>query len=262
MDGLTHAGQVALVTGSGGDIGGAIAARMASAGAFVAAADLSLPAAERTAEVITTRGFSAAPFEVDVRSRPQVEAMLDAIERAAGPVTLVVAAAGVVHPVPFLDLEEVDWQRTLAVNLNGVFHVIQATARRLIGTPLGGSFVAISSVSGRGPRPDQADYAASKAAVISLVQSAAVALAPHRIRVNAVCPGVVEGGMTRRLHQARAARLGITPEESLARLMRTVALGRAAQPGEVADVVAYLLSPNSGYITGQSINVCGGLAFN
>jgi NAD(P)-dependent dehydrogenase (short-subunit alcohol dehydrogenase family) len=126
----------------------------------------------------------------------------------------------------------------------------------------GGRIVNLSSISGRSGRPDQAHYAAAKAGVISLTQSAALALAGQNITVNAVCPGVVETPMTMGIHQARAGTLGITPEESLARMVARIPLGRLEKTDDVAGAVAFLCSPDAAYITGQSLNVCGGMEMN
>ena len=122
--------------------------------------------------------------------------------------------------------------------------------------------MAISSVAGRGGRPDATDYAASKAGVISLVRSAALALAAHRITVNAVCPGIVDTEMTRAIHIERARLAGVTPAESLASLAATIPLGRMETAEDVANAVAFLLSAEGSYITGQALNVCGGLEFD
>jgi NAD(P)-dependent dehydrogenase (short-subunit alcohol dehydrogenase family) len=262
MNDRAFTGRTALVTGGGGGIGRAVAERLAAHGAQVAVADVALDPAREVVRAIVADGGGASAYAVDVRSPRDLDATLERIERAAGPVTLLVAAAGVLEPTPFLELSEEAWRRTVDVNLTGVFLTIQSVARRLVAAGLGGRMVAISSVSGRGPRPDSADYAASKAGVISVVRSAAVALAPHGIRVNAVCPGVVEGAMTERLHAVRGARLGISSKASLGAILESVALGRAARPQEVADVIAYLLSDASSYVIGQAVNVCGGLAFD
>ena len=125
-----------------------------------------------------------------------------------------------------------------------------------------GSLVGLSSISARGGRPDSADYAASKAGVISLVRSAALAFAKNQININAVCPGIVETEMTRGLHERRAKMTGITPEESYAKILSTIPLGRPQTADDVADVVAFLLSKDASYITGQALNADGGMEFD
>jgi NAD(P)-dependent dehydrogenase (short-subunit alcohol dehydrogenase family) len=122
-----------------------------------------------------------------------------------------------------------------------------------------GSLVALSSVAGRSGRANAPDYAASKAGVISVVKSAALALAPHGIRANAVCPGVVETPMTTAIHEQNARELGITPDESLRRMVAGIPLGRVETPDEVADAIAFLLGDGGRYVTGQALNVCGGI---
>lgn len=115
---------------------------------------------------------------------------------------------------------------------------------------------------GKGPRADSAGYAASKAGVISLVRSAAIALAPFGIRVNAVCPGVVDTAMTQRIAAARAAEKGISVDEALHAVLDRVPLGRMETADEVADVIGFLLSDAASYVTGQALNACGGLEFD
>ena len=111
-------------------------------------------------------------------------------------------------------------------------------------------------------RPDQAHYAAAKCAVISLTQSAALSFASQGITINAVCPGVVDTPMTAGIHQIRAETLGITPQESLARMVARIPLGRLETTDDVAGAVSFLCSPDAAYITGQSLNVCGGMEMN
>lgn len=255
-------GRTALITGAGGGIGAAIAHRLASEGAHVALADLSLPGAERIAHAIRASGGKASAHQLDVTSAEDVAKVVQEIEQAHGLVSMAVTCAGILKTYPFLELPVEKWNATLAVNLTGTFLTFQAVARRLVAADQLGSLVGISSVAGRGGRPTVADYAASKAGVISIVRSAALALAKHHINVNAVCPGVVDTEMTRQIHVDRARMAGITPEESVARMAATIPLGRIQTGDDVADVVAFLLSPDAGYITGQSLNACGGLEFD
>lgn len=251
-------GRTVAVSGAAGGIGRSCARLLAAQGARVALLDIALDGARETAGLISAAGGRCAVYESDVTASAAVEAALDRAESELGPVTLAVGAAGIIRNTPFLELTESAWDRTLAVNLRGMFALLQAVARRAVRHG-GGSMVAVSSVAGRGGRPTAADYAASKAGVISLVRSAALALAGDGVTVNAVCPGVVDTEMTRAIHQDKGAISGITAEESFARQAAQIPLGRVESPEEVAAAVAFLLSPSAAYITGQALNVCGGL---
>jgi NAD(P)-dependent dehydrogenase (short-subunit alcohol dehydrogenase family) len=256
---MTLIGNTAFITGAAGGIGAAVAQRLAGLGAAVAVTDVSLEGAQRVAQQLIDAGGKAAAFKLDVASAENVREVVGAAEAAFGLQTMAVSCAGVIRIAPFLSLTSSDWDRTLGINLKGTFLVLQEIGRRLVEAKVSGSLVALSSVAGRGGRVNAVDYAASKAGVISVVRSAALALAPHRITVNAVCPGIVETEMTLSIHRERAQLSGITPEESLAKLAATIPLGRIETANDVAGAVAFLLSPEGSYITGQSINVCGGL---
>jgi NAD(P)-dependent dehydrogenase (short-subunit alcohol dehydrogenase family) len=256
------AGAIALVTGGAGGIGAAVARSLAREGAHVAVADRDIAPAERIASEIAAAGGMASAHRLDVADGEDVRETVADIRARFGTITHAVTAAGIIAIHPFLDLTSDDWDRTLAVNLRGTFLTFQAVARQLVEASRGGSLVAISSVAGRGGRPTATDYAASKAAVISLVRSAALALAANGITVNAVCPGIVDTDMTRAIHAERAILAGVTPAESLARLAATVPLGRIETAEDVAHAVSFLLSSEGSYITGQALNVCGGLEFD
>ena len=183
-------------------------------------------------------------------------------ESELAPLGGLVTAAGVIGKAPFLDLSVDTFERTIGVNLTGTWLTVQRVARRLSARGEGGAIVAISSVAGRGGRATAADYAASKAGVISVVRSAAQALAADGIRVNAVCPGVVDTPMTDTIHDYNAQELRISREESLARMVASIPLGRIETGEDVARAVEFLLSEQAGYVTGQALNVCGGLEFD
>jgi len=234
---LSLRGTVALVTGGPGGIGAAVVRRLAAEGAHVAIADLHLDRCQALAAEVAASGGAASSHRLDVASSRQVSAVLDDVEASAGAVTLAVTAAGVIDTFPFLELPDEAWDRTLEVNLKGTFNVIRELARRLTRTRAPGSIVAVASIAARGGRPSAADYAASKAGVVSVARSAALALAPSGIRVNAVCPGVIDTDMTQAIHRERARLGGIAPDESLARMAATIPLGRVGTPDEVAAAI-------------------------
>jgi NAD(P)-dependent dehydrogenase (short-subunit alcohol dehydrogenase family) len=254
--------RVAFVTGAAAGIGAATAEALARAGYAVAVSDVDDDALGEVVEQVRAVTEQVIAVPADVRDAAAVRAAVDRTCSALGPPTAVFAAAGVMAVSPFLELSVDAWRRTLDINLTGTFTVLQTCAQVMTQAGSAGSMVAVASVAARGPRADAADYAASKAAVLSLVRSAAVALGPSGIRVNAICPGVIDTAMTRRNAERRAQREGGTPEQALAKLVGAVPLGRLAAPEEVASVALALLGDGFGYVTGQAVNVCGGLEFD
>ena len=253
-------GRNAFVTGAANGIGRGVALRLASAGAALALNDLDAAALEAVVGEIRDAGGRAMAYPADVASPSAVAAAVAEAGDELGPLTLGVTSAGIVDIVPALELSEEAWDRTLSVNLKGTFFTLQALARHMMATD-GGRLVAIASIGGKRGRADAVDYTASKAAVVSVVQSLAMALAP-KVQINAVCPGVVDTAMTPKIHKARAKRAGITEEESVNALVATIPMGRIETPDDVARAVQYFLSDQADYVTGQALNVCGGMIFN
>jgi NAD(P)-dependent dehydrogenase (short-subunit alcohol dehydrogenase family) len=239
--------KVAVVTGAGQGIGRAIALRLARDGFAIALADINPAALAEVQGEITAIGQPAITIAGDL-----------IIEQSAewGTLTVLVNNAGRVTTRPYLEVTEDEWDATLSLDLKTVFFAMQYAAPRMTN---GGRMVNLASIAARSGRVDQAPYAAAKAGVISLTRSAALAFAPIGINVNAVCPGVVDTPLTRRSHELRAEILGITPEESLARMITRIPLGRIETTDDVAGAVSFLCSPDSAYMTGQALNVCGGM---
>ncbi len=250
--------KTALVTGAGQGIGRAIALRLAQGGYALALVDVNAATLAGVCAEIVAAGGSALALEADLSDLAQVQTVVDRALAARGRLDVLVNNAARLITRPFMDVTEADWDTVLTLGLKTVFFAMQAAARPMIAQGAG-RIVNIASISGRSGRTDQTAYAAAKAGVISLTRSAALALAPHRVNVNAVCPGVVDTPLTQALHTERARLAGITYAESLDHMLAKVPLGRLETPDDVAGVVAFLCSPESSYMTGQALNVCGGL---
>ena len=241
-------GKVALVTGAQQGIGRAIAVALARDGADVGVNFLDEPsAAERVADEIRSLGRRSLAVQADVAQAASVEAMVAAVVDALGPPEVLVNNAGVFPRASFLELQEREWDHVLGVNLKGSFLCAQAVARALVAGDRPGAIVNISSSAVRGDARG-VHYSASKAGVVGLTRAMALALAPHRIRVNAIAPGLTD---------TQQPRYGNT-EEQLAVRAREIPLGRMAQPEEIARVAVFLATSEACWITGELIHVNGG----
>ena len=254
-------GKTAMVTGAGRGIGRAIALRLAREGADVAVCDIDTGAAERVAGEVIALGRRGLGVDLDVASRPSVDAAVETIARAWGGIDFLVNNAGITIGGAVVDFAESDWDRMIEINLKGVLRCSQAVARRMIARG-SGKIVNVASESGKTAKPLFAVYATTKFAVVGLTQGLAQELAPHRINVNAVCPGIVRTQMWEELDRTLARLQGLKEGEALERRRLSIPLGRLEEPEEVAGVTAFLLSPDADYMTGQSVNVTGGREFH
>ena len=255
--------KVVLVTGAGAGIGRATALAMAEVGATVAAADIDLAAAQRTADQAAGNARRAIAIEADCGDVASIDAMIARTVAELGRLDVIVNNAGVTRYAQIMDLTEADWDRIHRVNAKGVFFCLQRAAREMIrksSRGSGGRIINIASISGRGyPGASNAAYAASKGAVISLTWMAAQQLGRHNINVNAICPGVTRTELGARNAVERAAERGITVAELNAEAEARIPIGRANQPEDIAAMAVFLASPAARNITGQAYNVDGGL---
>lgn len=240
------AGRVALVTGAGSGIGRAVALRLRSAGAALAALDVDRASAERTAAALGDRALAVA---ADVADAVAVDRAFAEVEATLGPVDILANVAGIygVH-APIREQTLANWRRVLDVNLHGTF----LCTRRALPTMLDrgyGRIVNIASGAALGPRPGIAPYAASKGAVIGFTKAVALEVASRGVTVNAVLPGVTDTPMPRQYGS----------EERLVALARANPMGRIGRPADIAAAVAFLATEDAAYITGQTVAVNGGV---
>jgi meso-butanediol dehydrogenase/(S,S)-butanediol dehydrogenase/diacetyl reductase len=268
-------GKVAIVTGAGRKlgIGRAIALRLARDGANVAVADICREFEEfpgyglgmweglkSTAEEIDGLGVRGLPVRVDVTDAAAVDEMVAQTQEAFGRIDILVNnAGGAPGPAPVLWMDEGAWNKTLAINATGTFLCSQRAARTMIGRREGGKIVNVSSIAAKRPSLALAHYCAAKAAIVALTRVLAFELAPSNIQVNAVCPGQVDTDLQRWGWQLAANFRGIPYEEVIEEAVAGIPLGRLETPDDVADLVAFFASSESDYITGQAVNVCGGI---
>jgi meso-butanediol dehydrogenase/(S,S)-butanediol dehydrogenase/diacetyl reductase len=253
-------GKVAIVTGGAQGISEGIAERLAQEGAHVAIADLNGDKAKAAAEAITKSGGSAIGLALDVAEREQARAAIAATVKAFGRLDVFFNNAGFNKPLPFMDVDESNFNAIMRVNAWGVLLCTQEAARQMIAQGGTGKIVNTASIAGRQGYAEFAPYCASKASVISLTQAAAREFAPHKITVNAFAPGVVVTPLWDGLEQDMIDK-GVIKQrgEFIDSFSSGILMGYPAKPSNIAGVAAFLASPESDYVTGQVIMADGGM---
>ena len=240
-------GKVALITGGAKGIGKIISEELSSQGAHVILGDVNVAGAEKTAEEIKGRGGEASAVQIDVSNAADVQSVFDSIIKEYKPVDIVVNNAGITRDGLLVRMKEVDWDLVLNINLKGSFLCSQQAAKQMM-KQKSGVIVNIASIVGVMGNFGQANYSASKAGLIGFTKTLAREVAPRGIRANAVAPGFIDTEMTQVLDNSVREKL-----------IEQIPLARLGQPEDVARCVSFLVSENASYITGQVINVNGGM---
>jgi 2-hydroxycyclohexanecarboxyl-CoA dehydrogenase len=242
--------KIAIVTGAGRGIGRAIAEKLTAEGATVAVADVNPTAA---AEVATALGRQALGVHADVTSRDSVGAAVTQVRDTFGRIDVLVNNAGWDKVGPFVDSDPADWDRIIQINLYGVLNTSKAVLP-IMAAQGHGTVVNIASDAGRVGSSGEAVYSAAKGGIIAFTKTTAREMARHRININCVCPGPTDTQLF--------AELGGDDPKLRESLTRAIPFRRLAHPDDIAGVVAFLASPEAGYVTGQTVSVSGGLTMS
>lgn len=240
-------GKVALITGAAQGIGKAIAMLLAKNGADVVVSDINLDKANETSKEVVALGRRSIAIKVDVSKSDEVEKMVERIISEFGRIDILVNNAGITRDKLILRMTEEDWDQVIDVNLKGTFNCTKA-AIKYMSKQKSGKIVNIASVSGEMGNPGQANYSASKAGVIGFTKTIAREFAQRGINVNAIAPGYIETPMTE-----------VLPDKIKEELKKMIPMERLGKPEDVAHAVLFLVSEASSYITGQVLNVNGGI---
>lgn len=254
------AGKSAIVTGAGQGLGEAIAGRLAAEGCDVILGDINFENAQKAAERISkSTGRKAIEFSVDVTNDEHVAEMVHTAVREFGRLDIMVSNAGILKAGEVTEFSTQDWRKVIDVNLVGYFVCAREAAKVMV-EQKSGCIIQINSKSGKKGSFKNSAYAASKFGGIGLTQSLALEMAPHGVRVNAICPGnLLDGTLWQdSLFKQYAATQGLTEEEVKQKYLGQVPLGRGCAYEDVSNAVVFLASDQSSYMTGQAINVTGG----
>jgi meso-butanediol dehydrogenase/(S,S)-butanediol dehydrogenase/diacetyl reductase len=252
-------GKISFVTGGGRGIGRGICLALAKAGSDVVVSDIILENAESVRDEVKDLGRDALSIKVDVADRDSIERGIKHALDEFNRIDILVNNAGVIKQAPVHELTEEDWDLVVGVNAKGIFLCSKAVIPHRMGKK-SGRIVNISSISGKNGYPGQGVYGTSKFAAIGLTQVLARELAKYNITVNAICPGIIYTYMWEYLSSLRAEETGLTPDEVFKKITtERIPLGRPQSPEDIGNLVVFLASDEAKNITGQSINVDGGL---
>ena len=266
-----HEQKVALVFGAASGIGRGVALRFAAEGAHLVLADINDQMLLEVSNECTSSGARVIINTCDISSTDDIRAVTALAVESFGRIDIMVNAAGIVQSRSFLEVEEKDWDRIIAINQKGTAFACQIVGAQMVRQVKAlkgirpdstGKIVNFSSIAGRRGRMFQLHYAASKAAIINITQSAAYALAEYGINVNAVSPSVVKTPLWDAHISQKAATYGITPEEATDEMVQKIPLRRIGTTEDISAAVSFLCSSEADFITGQTLNVDGGFEMN
>jgi len=258
-------GKVVLVTGGGSGIGRGICLRFAEEGAEIVACDIDWRKVEETVKMISASGRRSLAIRCDVGSEEDRAGVVEKALRTFGKIDILVNNAGVGDTnVSFEDLDAALWDRIYNTNVKGPFFLTKLIAKQMIEKRIKGKIINISSTEGKTNRAGSIAYSSSKHALIGLTQGLAIQLAPYEITVNAVCPGLIDTPIYHKADDQMGVEHGsmVKAIVDMSIESRTLKLARVGQPEDIAGAVAFLASDDASYMTGQAINVCGGIEFH
>ena len=248
-------GKIAVVTGAGRGLGRAVCERYAAEGAFVFVTDVD---EARARSVAASIGVRAAALRLDVTRAESIDAMIAAVVAMQGRLDILVNNAGIFDLAPIVEITRESYRRVFAVNVEGLLFTMQAAARQMITQGGGGKIINFASQAGRRGEALVGVYCASKAAVISLTQSAGLDLIKHGINVNAIAPGVVDNEHWDHVDSLFAGYEGLAPGEKKRAVGAAVPIGRMARPAEIGGLATFLGSADADYVVAQTYNIDGG----
>lgn len=251
--------RVALITGAGSGIGQGVALRFAKEGAKIALCDIREDSLEDTASQLKDAGADFAAFAGDVSLTADVERFFAGTVERFGRIDIAVNNAGIGNPpAPLVAMTDEGFDRTIAVNLRGVFLCMRAAGQQMIKQGGGGRIISVASQAGKSGFAMLAPYCATKAGVLLMSKAMAKEVGAHKITVNAVCPGTIDTPLLRGTLDPILNNMGITLEDWALKNGPPIPLGRIGYPEDVANVITFLASDDADYMTGQAINISGG----